>query len=212
MSKFLKHKTETRGEGRELYKTPQETIIKIIEDLLVYDPSLKERLWIDPCAGDGIWEKTTKHLEIKWKSFDIHPLDKDTVEQKDFYAMEPFKEKIFIIGNPPFKQLKKFIKKSFELTDKCYFLGGSAGITGSLAPKVEMLHRFQDYDGKQKDKRSKLCFTTTNDEFFPIWCCGAIFNKELNNPKFEDDENGFAVSIFHKKSLNDKRMRVIFNG
>ena len=204
--KFLTHKTETRGEGRELYKTPPETIIKIVKDILLYDPSLKERLWIDPCAADGIWEKSTKDLEIKWKSYDIYPLD-DIVIQQDFYEMQP-QENIFIIGNPPFKQLKKFIKKSFELTDKCYFLGGSAGITGSLAPKVEMLHRFENYDGNQKDKRSKLCFTTTNDEYFPIWCCGAIFNKNLENPKFEDGD-GFAVSILHKKSLDDKRIRVI---
>lgn len=205
--KFLTHKTELRGEGRELYKTPPETIIKIVKDILLYDPSLKNKLWIDPCAADGIWEKSTKDLGIKWKSYDICPLD-NIVIQQDFYEMQP-QENIFIIGNPPFKQLKKFIKKSFELTDKCYFLGGSAGITGSLAPKVEMLHRFENYDGKQKDKRSKLCFTTTNDEYFPIWCCGAIFNKNLENPKFEDGE-GFAVSILHKKSLDDKRIRVIY--
>ena len=204
--KFLTHKTESRGEGRELYKTPPETIIKIVKDILLYDPSLKEKLWIDPCAADGIWEKSTKDLGIKWKSYDICPLD-DIVIKQDFYEMQP-QQNIFIIGNPPFKQLKKFIKKSFELTDKCYFLGGSAGITGSLAPKVEMLHRFENYDGKQKDKRSKLCFTTTNDEYFPIWCCGAIFNKNLDNPKFEDGD-GFAVSILHKKSLDDKRIRVI---
>lgn len=204
--KFLTHKTETRGEGRELYKTPPETIIKIVKDILLYDPSLKNRLWIDPCAADGIWEKSTKDLGINWKSYDICPLDNIVIKQ-DFYEMKS-KENIFIIGNPPFKQLKKFIKKSFELTDKCYFLGGSAGITGSLAPKVEMLHRFENYDGKQKDKRSKLCFTTTNDEYFPIWCCGAIFNKKLDNPKFEDGD-GFAVSILHKKSLDDKRIRVI---
>ena len=205
--KFLTHKTETRGEGRELYKTPPETIRKIVLDILEYDPSLKNKLWIDPCAADGIWEKSTKDLGIKWKSFDICPLD-DIVIKQDFYEMLP-QENIFIIGNPPFKQLKKFIKKSFELTDKCYFLGGSAGITGSLAPKVEILHRFENYDGKQKDKRSKLCFTTTNDEYFPIWCCGAIFNKNLENPKFEDGD-GFAVSILHKKSLDDKRIRVIY--
>lgn len=205
--KFLTHKTESRGEGRELYKTPPETIIKIVKDILEYDPSLKNKLWIDPCAADGIWEKSTKDLGIKWKSYDICPLD-DKVIKQNFYEMQP-QENIFIIGNPPFKQLKKFIKKSFELTDKCYFLGGSAGITGSLAPKVEMLHRFENYDGKQKDKRSKLCFTTTNDEYFPIWCCGAIFNKNLDNPKFEDGE-GFAVSILHKKSLDDKRIRVIY--
>ena len=75
MNKMLIHKTKSRGDGRELYKTPSETIIKIVKDILEYDPSLKNRLWIDPCAADGIWEKSTKDLGINWKSYDIEPLD-----------------------------------------------------------------------------------------------------------------------------------------
>ena len=203
--KFLTHKTESRGEGRELYKTPPETIIKIVKDILEYDPSLKNKLWIDPCAADGIWEKSTKDLGIKWKSFDICPLD-DIVIKQDFYEMLP-QENIFIIGNPPFKQLKKFIKKSFELTDKCYFLGGSAIITGTLSNKVEMLHRFESYEGNQKDRRSKISFKSTNNEDILVYCCGSIFNKNIENNKFEDGED-FRVSIMSKKK-EDERVRVI---
>ena len=72
-----------------------------------------------------------------------------------------------------------------------------------------MLQRFEGYEGNQKDKRSKISFKSTNNEDILVYCCGAIFNKNLDNPKFEDGED-FRVSIMSKKKEKE-RVRVIKN-
>lgn len=52
---FFNHRnTDKRGEGREWYKTDEKDIHLIVESILKHCPDLKYKLWIDPCAGDGI--------------------------------------------------------------------------------------------------------------------------------------------------------------
>ena len=206
MRDFFKRNTKNRGNGRELYFTPFETIEKIVNDLLDYDVTLKNKIWIDVCAGDGRWEYIIKQKQIQCESYDIAPLN-DTVKQQDFFKMLK-RENIFIIGNPPFSLLKQFVTKALTLTDKCYFLGGSQIITGQLSSNVEMLHRFVGYEGNQKDGRSKLIFRDTLDKDILIWCCGGLFTRKLRN-KFERTEklenNSFRVSIKNYCIL-DKRV------
>ena len=55
LSFFRTRKTKERGLGRELYITRHSDIEKIIRSLLKERPHLKERIWVDPCAGDGRW-------------------------------------------------------------------------------------------------------------------------------------------------------------
>lgn len=175
LSFFQIRHTGTRGNNRELYKTPAGIIEKIVDNIIEKRPDLKSKLWIDPCAADGRWEEVIKSRGIRCKSFDIEPLV-DNVEYCDFYEMEKFDEEIFIIGNPPFSELKKFVNKALELTNECYFLGGSQLITGGLSDKVSLLHRFEGSEGNQKDLRSKITFIDTNDKKVIVWCCGAIFD------------------------------------
>ena len=91
--------------------------------------------------------------------------------------MEKFDEDVFIIGNPPFSELKKFVNKALEISNECYFLGGSQLITGGLSDKVSLLHRFEGSEGNQKDLRSKITFIDTDNKPVIVWCCGAIFDK-----------------------------------
>lgn len=193
---FFKRKTDERGFGRELYQTPINVIEKIVSNIIKNKPELKNKLWIDPCAADGRWEKIIKQFGIKCKSFDIEPLN-DTVEKQNFYNYVP-DEDVFIIGNPPFSELQKFVDKALSITDSCYFLGGSQIITGKLSNKVSLLHRFEGVEGNQKDKRSKINFIDTNGKNVYVWCCGALFNRELNNNFIrykELKENCFRTSV-----------------
>lgn len=189
--KFFQHSTENRGNGRELYKTPKEIIRSIVSDLLKYDKTLYDKIWIDPCSGDGVWGEVFDEFGLRNESYDIVPLT-EKVKVMNFYNMTKRNEDIFIIGNPPFSEVKKFVNKASELCDRFYFLGGSMLLTGSLSDKVERLHRFTGVEGNQKDRRSKISFIDTNGNEVYVWCCGALFNN-YNSCKLKRDVNGFRV-------------------
>ena len=208
---FFKRNTKNRGEGRELYQTPIDIIDKVVSSLITEKPFLKDRLWVDPCAADGRWQEVIEKYGVRCISFDIKPLN-DKVFQGDFYTT-PYQKtnKYFFIGNPPYSMLKDFINISLDITDYCYFFGGSQIITGGLSNKVELLHRFEGFEGNQKDKRSKAIFLDTNNKNILIWSCGALFtNKEM--PKFEQidslEDNSFRVSV-KKYCKEDDRVKII---
>jgi len=180
---FKNRNTSKRGKNRELYFTPDFIIKLIVDDLLDTYPELREKTWVDPCAADGRWEKYIRSKGITCKSYDLCPLD-STVIQQDFLndSCTSLKD-CFIIGNPPFSLLKPFIKKALSLTDQCYFLGGSQIITGKLSDKVKMLHTFENFEGNQKDHRSKIAFIDTLNNDLMVWCCGAVFTNDTQ-PNF----------------------------
>ena len=203
---FFKRFTKTRGEGRELYKTPLQVIKDIVDSIILNYPELKSKLWIDPCAGDGRWEEVIKSKGIKCQSYDLQPLN-NNVKQADFLIKEDYGENIFIVGNPPFSLLEKFVEKALKLTNKCYFLGGSQIITGKLSTKVDLLHRFEGFEGNQKDLRSKVVFKDTNDKDVIIWCCGAIFDRGVNRNFIRNNyknESNFRVSIQNYCEQDDR--------
>lgn len=210
---FFKRETDKRGDGRELYITPIPVIEQIVSSLIKERPELKEKIWIDPCAGDGRWAEVIKKYGIECSSYDIHPLNKN-VKKHDFLneiKWFPY-NKLFFIGNPPFSLLKQFVNMGLLLTDSCYFLGGSQIITGQLADKVDLLHRFEGYEGNQKDKRSKITFIDSNGKDVIVWCCGALFTKKEHN-KFNRGENlidnSFRVGI--KTYCNSDERVVLLN-
>lgn len=181
---FFKHKTESRGDNRELYKTPYVVIHDIVDSLLEEYPSLRDKHWIDPCAGDGRWEHViVNEFGLECKSYDIQPLAKNVI-QEDFLTSVHSGDDLFFIGNPPFSLLKRFINRALSMAESCYFLGGSQLITGSLSDKVALLHRFYGAEGNQKDNRSKVNFIDTNGKKVPVWCCGALFDGG-GHPKME---------------------------
>lgn len=209
---FRIRNTESRGEGRELYKTPEELIERIVDSLLEHCPELRDRIWIDPCAGDGRWGKVARDRGICCFDYDLHPLNGSVVEQDFLTSDFSGEENLFFIGNPPFTLVRQFVEKSLEFAESCYFLGGSRIITGSLSEKVALLHRFEGYEGNQKDRRSKAWFHDTNGKNVIIWTCGAIFdrnthksfhiNKEMNDYSFstgvhcfcEEDDRVVAIT------------------
>lgn len=181
-----------------------------MDSILFNYPELKSRLWIDPCAGDGRWEQIIKSKGINVKSYDIKPLN-DNVIQADFLTKEDYGENIFIIGNPPFSLLNKFVDKALKLTNKCYFLGGSQLITGKLSRSVDMLHRFEGFEGNQKDLRSKILFKDTNNTNVIIWCCGALFDRGVNKNFIRNNfknETNFRVSV-QNYCEPDERVKII---
>jgi hypothetical protein len=207
---FIRH-TDTRGLNRELYFTPIVIIHQIVENLLTNRPTLKNKFWIDPCAGDGRWEKVIKSYGLNCISYDINPLSPE-VQKQDFLISSHYPtESPFFIGNPPYSLLKQFIKKAHSFNAPCYFLGGSAVITNTLSPYVDLLHRFEGFEGNQKDKRSKIKFLDTNNKEVLVWSCGALFTNDQHT-KFkiqtERTENTFRVSV-KNYCEEDSRVRVI---
>ena len=207
--------TSIRGFDRELYSTPVPVIKKIVDNLLLVFPWLKDMVWIDPCAGDGRWERVIKTHGIECYSYDIVPLLPE-VKKQDFLTADRslYPQKPFIfIGNPPFSLLKQFIKKALSFTHYCYFLGGSQLITGTLSPQVVLLHRFEGFEGNQKDLRSKIVFDDTLGKDVLVWCCGAMFfsqpkpNLKLKRNEVKD-ANNFRVGI-KTYCTPDERVNVI---
>lgn len=210
-NKFFKRNTKYRGDDRELYFTPINVVEKIVESLLEHRPYLKNKIWVDPCAGDGRWQNVIEKYKIKCYSFDICPLSSG-VGLSDFLKDTRWvQDNLFFIGNPPFSLLEKFVAKALHLTEECYFLGGSQAIANSLAGKVSLLHRFEGFEGNQKDLRSKILFNDTFNEDVFVWCCGALFNRKFhNNFKIitEKDETNFRISI-QNYCIPDDRVVVI---
>lgn len=212
LSFFRTRKTKERGLGRELYITRHSDIEKIIRSLLKERPHLKERIWVDPCAGDGRWLDVARGLGVKNTiSFDIEPLN-DGVKEQDFFKLEKLPSNTFIIGNPPFSLAHKFIEKALELTDVCYFLGGSQRLTGNISSRCELLHRFEGYEGNQKDKRSKLTFGDTNNRDVIVWACGGLYTREDRFERFnrvkEMYENCFAVGVKTYCKIDERVIKI----
>lgn len=208
---FQKRKTEERGEARELYKTPVHLVDRIIDSLLEWYPALKEKIWIDPCAADGVWLERAKLKGVKeCISYDLKPINENVIEQ-DFLALETVPPNSFILGNPPYSLVKQFIDKALELTDICYFLGGSMKLTGALSSKCILLHRFEGAEGNQTDLRSKGTFVDTNGEKVIVWTCGTLCDRG-EYPIFErykeKTENSFRVGIYNYCYL-DKRVMAL---
>lgn len=205
---FFQRNTDNRGFGRELYQTPFPIIEKIVSSIIEQRPSLKNKKWVDPCAGDGRWQEIAEKYGIDCESYDLEPLS-NNVKQQNFLTSQFNENNLFFIGNPPFSLLKQFINKSLEIADSCYFLGGSQIITGTLSNRVDLLHRFEGCEGNQKDKRSKIGFTDTFGNDVYVWCCGAIFDKNEHPYFIRNDayiETWFRTSI---KSFCKEDERVI---
>ena len=66
---FFKRNTKNRGEGRELYQTPYDLIDAIVNSLLKEKPFLKDKIWVDSCAGDGRWAEVIKKYGIKYSVY-----------------------------------------------------------------------------------------------------------------------------------------------
>lgn len=75
-----------------------------------------------------------------------------------------------------------------------------------------MLHRFEGYEGNQKDKRSKLIFGDTNNEDVLIWACGGLYTREDRYERFnrvkEMLENSFAVGVKTYCKIDERVIKI----
>lgn len=209
LSFFTKRNTCNRGFNRELYFTPLPVIKEIVSSLIETYPTLKNKVWVDPCSADGRWGKVINTFDIECINYDITPMSSNVIKQ-DFLLADIGKDK-FYIGNPPFTLVNKFVKKALSNTDMCYFLGGSCLLTGKLATHVKLLHRFEGYEGNQKDKRSKIIFNDTLGNKVLVWCCGALFTNDIQkeftrNKIYEGDCFAVSPKLY---CVEDERVKVL---
>lgn len=190
-------------------------IVDIIKDLIEFKPELKQRLWIDPCAANGNWERAIRTFGIDCVSFDLEPLNESVIKRNFLTDENELLKDAFIIGNPPYSLVSEFINRSFEFSDCCYFLGGSSRLTGKISDRISLLHMFNNFEGNQKDRRSKIAFDDTLGKKVCVWTCGALIEKEGKFNRFESfltrTNNSFRVGVQKYIKEND-RIKVIERG
>lgn len=153
----------------------KDSVVKICINLIKSNLKInKSDLIIEPSAGNGSFIDDIKLLSNNYKFFDIEPDNKEIIKQ-DFllFKNEKNKEKIHIIGNPPFGRQSsmaiKFIKKSSEFADTISFVLPKSFKKDSLK-KTFPLH----YHLKCETDLPEKAFLVNNEEYdvpciFQIW-------------------------------------------
>ena len=101
---------KNRKEANDRIYTPKPVALKMIEMC-----NLKEGdTVLDPSYGGGVfYDNLPEYVNKEWCEID---------KGKDFFEYD--KKVDFIIGNPPYSTLNKWLDKTMDLTDKfCYILG-----------------------------------------------------------------------------------------
>jgi hypothetical protein len=101
---------KNRKEANDRIYTPKPVALKMIEMC-----NLKEGdTVLDPSYGGGVfYDNLPEYVNKEWCEID---------KGKDFFEYD--KKVDFIIGNPPYSILNKWLDKTMDLTDKfCYILG-----------------------------------------------------------------------------------------
>ena len=106
----------------------KDTVVKICIDAIKENLSIDENdLIIEPSAGNGSFITEIKLLSKNYKFYDLEP-ENDEIIKQNFLELDytNFKNKIHIIGNPPFGRQSslaiKFIKKSCEFCNTISFI------------------------------------------------------------------------------------------
>ena len=180
-------------EFTDLWLTPQNVIKQFFEL-----SGLNKEECLDPCASDARW------LGSKGMSIDILPMKKNVIK-KDFLKLkkEEISSKIkYIVGNLPFSLMDKFINKSLDLVDNCYFLVNGDTIFKHFPNNIKDIYIFSGLEGNQKDNRSRCEFDVPFLIKSALWACIVHITKEkqkkwiikkdiINNEK----RNGFSVAL-----------------
>ena len=102
---------------RDAYFTPLKDSKRIIKQLLIDEPYLRDYEWVEPSAGAGSFLYAVEDEGIKIQGYDIHPMHEDVIEN-DFLEDDLDLTGKVVIGNPPYGPRQKltleFIDKSFE--------------------------------------------------------------------------------------------------
>ncbi len=185
------------------FYTPQKTAEFCIEKILQHIP-VKDFIFIEPSAGEGVFVKLLKKGGYQVKCFDIDP--KCDCEKKDFLKHLEKENKFSVaIGNPPFgkkgKKAVAFINHALEIYDMVAF----------IVPKT-LSYSYQ----AQKNVKGKLIFQEKLPEdkfikdgkevkipsYFQIWVneedkrFAKYKNLRLKKPQTEHEE--LEIKIYNK--------------
>lgn len=102
---------------RDAYFTPVEDSSKIIKQLLIDHPEVRDLEFVEPSAGSGSFMYAAEEHGLNIKGYDIHPLRQDVIKN-DFLNDDLDLSGKFVIGNPPYGRKNsltiKFIERAFE--------------------------------------------------------------------------------------------------
>ncbi|NCU29435.1 hypothetical protein EOM60_02385 [Candidatus Saccharibacteria bacterium] len=158
-----------------------DVILKVLEQL-GYTPA--DNLFIEPSAGEGAFIRAFKESNLDYLAYDIDVkqpyVTKLDFLQKGIPSNLPEKDKIIIIGNPPFGKRARlaidFINKSFEYSDTVAFI---------------LPLQFDKYSAqKQIDSLANLVYSQRLDDNsfvyegkeYAVRCCLQVWTKRDNLP------------------------------
>ena len=102
---------------RDAYFTPLKDSKRIIKQLLIDEPYLRDYEWVEPSAGSGSFLYAVEDENIKIQGYDIHPMHDDVV-QNDFLKDDLDLSGKVVIGNPPYGARSRlaldFIDRAFK--------------------------------------------------------------------------------------------------
>ena len=126
-----------------------EKCIKMIEEKIHIG---KNDLCIEPSAGNGSFIPGIKSLFSNYQFYDLQPENEEIIKQNYLeYNHEKTKQKVHIIGNPPFGRQSSlainFIKKSVEFCDSISFILPKSFKKESLQKHFPLnFHLIHNYD------------------------------------------------------------------
>ena len=102
---------------RDAYFTPLKDSKRIVKQLLIDEPYLRDYEWVEPSAGAGSFLYAVEDENIKIQGYDIHPMHDDVIEN-DFLEDDLDLSGKVVIGNPPYGARNRlaldFIDRAFE--------------------------------------------------------------------------------------------------
>lgn len=185
--------------------TVSEKCCQVIQDIKLIENG---DLIIEPSAGDGSFINQIKTLTNNYKFYDIEPENNEIVKQ-DFLELDipkkNNKNRIHIIGNPPFGRQsslgKKFIKKCSLFADSISFILPKSFKKESFQKTFPLCyHLIYETD---LPKKSFL----VNGEEHDVPCVFQIWKKELTDREMLEKEDPINFKFVKKEEDPDISFR-----
>ena len=162
------------------YYTPYETMKYCVDKTLEILKEYKIDSFLEPSAGEGIFNDYLIEKGYDIIAFDIEP-KKDNIIQTDFLTYDiEYKENRCIIGNPPYgvrlNMAQKFYKKSVEIADYISFILPISQLWNT--------NSMYEFDLIYSEDLGKILFSNSKK----VHCCLNIYkrpNNKLNKKKIE---------------------------
>lgn len=175
------------------YYTPYETMKYCVDKTLEILKEYKIDSFLEPSAGEGIFNDYLIEKGYDIIAFDIEPR-KDNIIQTDFLTYDiEYKENRCVIGNPPYgirlNMAQKFYKKSVEIADYISFILPISQLWNT--------NSMYEFDLIYSEDLGKILFSNSKK----VHCCLNIYKRPNNGLNKKKTERLKDITIIR----NDKK-------